>query len=225
MLITGGSGGLGVVVTAAAARAGARVTVPVLTEEDGERLLAQLGPDAGAVRTVVADLRTEAEVERVMDAMPRIDALVHLVGGFAMGPIIHISVDDFVSQFELNVLTTFVTAKQALLRMCATGYGRIVTVASRVALEPEPDKAAYATAKAAVLALTRAIAVETRGTDITANCVLPSTIDTPANRAAMGDAAAHTWVKPERLARTILFLASEPAGDLRGTAVQVYANA
>lgn len=225
VLLTGGSGGLGGAVTAAFVRAGARVTVPVMNDEEGRQLRAGLGSDGERVHPVRADLRAEADVERVVAGISQVHALVHLVGGFAMGPTATFAVRDFVHQFELNLLTTFITIKHVLGRMQATGHGRIVTVASRVALEPEAEKAAYSAAKAGVLALTRVIAAETRGTDITANCVLPSTIDTPANRKAMGEQSAHAWVKPERLAQTILFLASEAAGDIRGSAIKVYANA
>ena len=102
------------------------------------------------------------------------------------------------------------------------GYGRIVTVGSRAAVEPASGLAAYGAAKAAVIALTRSVAEETRELDITANSVLPSVIDTPANRAAMGDAEASKWVTPERLAEAIAYLGSEAAGDLRGTTLPVY---
>ena len=103
-------------------------------------------------------------------------------------------------------------------------YGRIVTVASRGAIEPAAKMAAYSASKAGVLAFTRAIAEETKGTPITANTVLPSVIDTPANRVAMGENNAATWVTPKSLAEVICFLASEKAADLRGVAVPVYGN-
>ena len=103
-------------------------------------------------------------------------------------------------------------------------YGRIVTVSSRAALEPAGQMAAYSASKAGVIALTRSIAEETRDSNITANTVLPSIIDTPANREAMGEKNAHNWVKPESLAEIICFLASEKAGDLRGAAVPVYGD-
>jgi NAD(P)-dependent dehydrogenase (short-subunit alcohol dehydrogenase family) len=102
--------------------------------------------------------------------------------------------------------------------------GRIVTVGSRGAVQPGAQLAAYCASKAGVVALTQAIAAETKGTNITANTVLPSTIDTPANRAAMGAENADQWVSPESLAGVICFLASEAAGDLRGAAIPVYGD-
>jgi NAD(P)-dependent dehydrogenase (short-subunit alcohol dehydrogenase family) len=225
VLVPGGSGGLGVHVTAAFVRAGARVTVPVFSTAELTRLRETLGDRFDDVQRVEADLGKEADVRRVVDGMPKIDALVHLVGGFAMGSIESFELDALRHQLELNLVTTFVTIKHALRRMREHDYGRIVTVASRSAEAPSAGMSAYAAAKAGVLALTRAVADETRGTDITANCVLPSIIDTPANRAAMGTADLQRWVAPDNLAEHILHLASDAAGTLRGTALRVYADA
>jgi NAD(P)-dependent dehydrogenase (short-subunit alcohol dehydrogenase family) len=171
-----------------------------------------------------ADVRDEPQVRDLVQRMERLDAVVHLVGGFAMGETHTFDVALVREQLELNVVSTFIVLKHALVRMREADYGRIVTVASKSALQPTAQMAAYAAAKAGVLALTRAIADETRGTGITANCVLPSVIDTPANRRAMGEAEAGTWVQPWRLADTIAFLSSEAAGDLRGSALKAYAN-
>jgi NAD(P)-dependent dehydrogenase (short-subunit alcohol dehydrogenase family) len=124
----------------------------------------------------------------------------------------------------LNLNTTFLVCKHSLRKMQSQNYGRIVTVGSRGAVEPGAQLAAYCASKAGVVALTQAIAAETKGTDITANTVLPSTIDTPTNRAAMGADNAAQWVSPESLAGVICFLASEAAGDLRGAAIPVYGD-
>jgi NAD(P)-dependent dehydrogenase (short-subunit alcohol dehydrogenase family) len=222
VLITGGSGGLGTAVTALFVARGARVTVPVLDDRQAEHLEAALGDRAARVAQPRADLRVEADVERVVDGMERVEAVVHLVGGFAMGDTDEQSLEGFRGQLELNLVTAFLVVKHGLRRMKQGGYGRIVAVGSRAAVEPAPRLAAYSAAKAGVVALVRSVAEETRHLDITANCVLPSIIDTPANRAAMGDADADAWVKPERLAESIAFLASEAAGDLRGTALMAY---
>jgi NAD(P)-dependent dehydrogenase (short-subunit alcohol dehydrogenase family) len=225
VLVTGGTGALGTQVTAAFLREGTSVTIPVVADAEAERMAREIGPDAARASLVRASVLDEDAFARLVDGMARLDALVHLVGGFAMGPTDGFSLADFRAQIDLNLTTTFVALKHALRRMKAAGSGRIVTVASRAALEPGAEQAAYAAAKAGVLAMTRAVAAETRGSDITANCVLPSVIDTPANRRAMGDASAHLWVKPEQLAATIVYLASPAAGHLRGTAVQAYGGA
>jgi NAD(P)-dependent dehydrogenase (short-subunit alcohol dehydrogenase family) len=222
VLVTGGSGGLGTAVTALLLARGAKLTVPVLEERQAAYLRAALGEDAERVAQPRADLRDEADVRRVIDGMARVDAAVHLVGGFAMGATDEFAVDDLRGQLELNLVTAFLVVKHALRRMKQGGYGRIVAVGSRAAVEPAAGLAAYSAAKAGVVALVKSVAEETRTLDITANCVLPSIIDTPANRAAMGDADADQWVKPERLAESIAFLASEAAGDLRGATLTVY---
>jgi NAD(P)-dependent dehydrogenase (short-subunit alcohol dehydrogenase family) len=220
VLVTGASGGLGGAVLKVALARGAVVTA---THRD-EAAKARLGA-LGVQHPVPADATIEADVRRTVDAMPQIDALVHLVGGFVMAPTHEVELDAWRRHHDLVLTTTFLACKHALRRMRERGYGRIVTIGSRAALEPMAQAAAYSAAKAGVVALTRAIAAETRGTDVTANCVLPSVIDTAVNRAAMGSDDAKNWVSPESLAEVICFLGSSAAGDLRGAAIPVYGNA
>lgn len=141
-----------------------------------------------------------------------------------MGKTHEYSYEQWKKDFDLNLNTTFLVCKHSLRKMLEHGYGRIVTVGSRGAVQPGGQLAAYCASKAGVLALTQAIADETKGTNITANTVLPSVIDTPANRQAMGTQEADKWVKPESLAPVICFLASEAAKDMRGAAVPVYGS-
>jgi NAD(P)-dependent dehydrogenase (short-subunit alcohol dehydrogenase family) len=198
--ITGGTGGLGPAVVAEARRRGALVTLSSVDALDEKAV-------AAAIETI-GDLAI----------------LIHLVGGFGMGPTAEFTLADYEKQIALNLTSTFILCKHALAAMQRTGYGRIVTVGSRAAVEGGAKSAAYAAAKAGVVALTRAIADETKGTNITANCVLPSVIDTPANRTAMPKADPARWVAPEALANVICFLASEEAGRLRGAAIPVYGD-
>jgi NAD(P)-dependent dehydrogenase (short-subunit alcohol dehydrogenase family) len=223
VLINGGTGALGSAVTHEALAFGALVTVPYVVE--AEALNLQRSIDSDKLTVVGADMGDEQAVRAVIEGMPSIDVLIHLVGGFEMGPTHEVGLDAWRRHVDLNLTTTFLSCKHALGRMRASGYGRIVTVGSRAALEPMAECAAYCASKAGVVALTRVIAAETKGTDITANCVLPSVIDTKANRAAMGEQAAASWVKPSSLAQVICFLASERARDLRGAALPVYGNA
>lgn len=226
ILLTGGTGGLGLGVTPQVlAHHPAQVTIPYQLPQDVERLKGQLAPaDMARIRFVAADLTDEVVVARLVDDMQRVDVLLHLVGGFAMGKIHEYSLASWQRDLALNLTTTFLTCKHSLRRMYEHGYGRIVTVGSRGAIAPGTQLASYCATKAGVVALTQAIADETKGTDITANVVLPSVIDTPANREAMGADHADQWVRPESLARTICFLASEAARDLRGAAVSVFGN-
>ncbi|MBW4697112.1 MAG: 3-oxoacyl-ACP reductase FabG [Aphanocapsa lilacina HA4352-LM1] len=225
VLLTGGTGGLGLGVTPAVLARGAHLTIPFIAQREVEHLKSRLCPaDLSRVRFVEANLAEEASVEGLVAALERVDVLIHLVGGFNMGPTYQYAYAAWKRDFELNLDTTFLLCKHCLGRMLTTGYGRIVTVGSRGALEPAGQLAAYSAAKAGVVALTKAIAAETKGTGITANVVLPSVIDTPGNRAAMGAENADKWVKPESLAEVICFLASEAARDVRGAAVPVYGS-
>ena len=141
-----------------------------------------------------------------------------------MGKTHEYSYEAWKKDFDLNLNTTFLVCKHSLRRMLEHGYGRIVTVGSRGAVQPAGQLASYCASKAGVVALTQAIADETKGTNITANSILPSIIDTPANREAMGSEQADKWVKPESLSQVICFLASEAAKDVRGAAVPVYGS-
>jgi NAD(P)-dependent dehydrogenase (short-subunit alcohol dehydrogenase family) len=201
------------------------VTIPYLSEQSLENLHKKLtGNLSEHISYVKADMTKEQDIQRIIAEMKKIDILIHLVGGFSMGPTHSYSLDKWQSQININLTSTFLTCKHSLIRMRQQSYGRIVTIASKSALEPAAEMAAYCASKAGVLALTRVIAEETKGENITANTVLPSIIDTPANRNNMGEQDAHKWVKPESLAQVILFLASEEAKDIRGAAVTVYGN-
>jgi NAD(P)-dependent dehydrogenase (short-subunit alcohol dehydrogenase family) len=226
VLLTGGTGGLGRDVSAAVLAQGAtQVTIPYRSAEEVDMLKQQLSPDLiERLRLIKADLLDEATVRQIVNGMDRVDVLIHLVGGFSMGATAEYSYSDWRFQMDLNLNTTFLTCRYCLPRMLEQNYGRIVTVGSRGAEQPAAQLAAYSAAKAGVVALTKAIATETKGTNVTANSVLPSVIDTPANRDAMGSDNANQWVKPASLAQVICFLASEAAKDIRGAAMPVYGD-
>jgi NAD(P)-dependent dehydrogenase (short-subunit alcohol dehydrogenase family) len=225
VLLTGGTGGLGLGVTPAVLALGAVVTIPYVNPRDVERLKGFISPaDLARIRFVESNLNDEGMVEKLVNDLPRVDVLIHLVGGFAMGATHEYSFENWKRDFDLNLHTTFLICKHSLRRMLENGYGRIVTVGSRGAVEPAGQLAGYCASKAGVVALTKAIADETKGTNITANTVLPSVIDTPSNRDAMGVENADKWVKPESLAQVICFLASDAAKDVRGAAIPVYGS-
>jgi NAD(P)-dependent dehydrogenase (short-subunit alcohol dehydrogenase family) len=225
VLITGGTGGLGIGVTQEALAQGASVIIPYVSAKEVERINSILSPAAKArTRFVETDVLQADRVAQLVSMIDRLDAVIHLVGGFVMGPTDQFSYEEWQQALNLNLNSTFLICKYALQKMLAQNYGRLVTIGSRGALEPAGNLAAYCAAKAAVVALTRAIADETKGKNITANVVLPSVIDTPANRTAMGEAHADQWVKPASLAKVICFLASPAAQDIRGAAVPVYGN-
>ncbi len=226
VLITGGTGALGAAVTQAVlAREPAQVHVTFVVDEEADRLRSSLAAVNDRLHLTKVDLTNESAVSTLVGSLAKVEVLLHLVGGFTMGPTDAFESSWFHAHIELNLGTTFLVCKHVFSRMRQQGYGRIVTVGSRAAVEPGAQQAAYASAKAGVVALTRVLAQEARGMDVTANSVLPSVIDTPQNRAAMGSARAHEWVRPESLAEVICFLGSESARDLRGVALPVYGNA
>ncbi|HAX76621.1 MAG TPA: 3-oxoacyl-ACP reductase FabG [Cyanobacteria bacterium UBA11372] len=226
VLITGGTGGLGLGVTPTVlAQGAALITIPYLNFHQVERLKSILIPnDFDRIQFIPSNLTDEGSVENLMKRMERVDVLIHLMGGFSMGKTHEYSFFDWKQQLDLNLNSTFLVCKHSLKKMLQNDYGRIVTVSSRGAVQPAGQLAAYCASKAGVVALTQAIADETKNTNITANVVLPSIIDTPANRQAMGEENSDKWVKAESLAQVICFLASEAAKDVRGAAIPVYGN-
>ncbi|ABA21517.1 Short-chain dehydrogenase/reductase SDR [Trichormus variabilis ATCC 29413] len=223
VLLTGGTGGLGVGVTPVVLAQGANLTITYRNLKEVERLKEVLPPaDFARVTFLPANLEEESSVDNLITRIGRVDVLIHLVGGFSMGKIHEYSYYSWKREFDINLNTTFLVCKYSLKSMLDHGYGRIITIGSKAAVEPSGGLAAYSAAKAGVVAFTKAIADETKGTNITANVILPTIIDTPANRQAMGTENADKWVKPESIGELICFLASEKAKDIRGAAIPIY---
>ncbi len=157
-------------------------------------------------------------------ALPELWASIHLVGGFAMASITETSLADFEGQWRLNAATCFLTCREAVKRMKQSGGGRIVNVAARPVLEPAGgvNKIAYTASKASVASITQCLAAEVLDANILVNAILPSTIDTPANRAAMPKADFTKWPTPAQIAETVAFLASPENTLTTGTLVPVY---
>lgn len=217
VLITGAGGGLGGAVTAAFLEAGWRV---VAVELAG----AARGLPA-AVEAVEADLTdpdSVAAAVRVAAARPEtpLRAVVNLVGGFAQSGLVHETpLAEFEAVLALNLRPTYLVTGAALPALVAAGGGAVVCVSAQAAQRPFPGAVGYVTAKAAVLAFAGAVAVEYADAGVRCNTILPSVIDTPANRAAMPDADHSRWVPPDRIARVIRFLASADSAPTTGAAV------
>jgi len=225
ILITGGTGGLGRFVTKRCLIGGGKLFLTYRSENDKNKFRAELSSgDQDQITFIKADLADADSVKQFYSQLAKIEVLLHLAGGFAMGAIERFPLEDWQRQLNLNLTTSFLVIRYALPLMQKINYGRIVTIASRTAVEPAAQMAAYAAAKAGVVALTKSVAEETKGTGITANVVLPGIIDTPANRKAMGTDNQSKWVAPEALAEIIFFLGSEKAGDIRGATIPVYGN-
>jgi NAD(P)-dependent dehydrogenase (short-subunit alcohol dehydrogenase family) len=223
IVITGGAGALGQVVVARLAEAGAVCHVPTHhSSPPGTQW-----PNGVTVAPGV-ELADETAVDEFYAGLPPLWGSVHLAGGFAMAGIADTTRDDFLGQFEKNALTTFLCSRAAIRAMRQTGEGgRLVNVAARPGLDPRRGArmAAYATAKAAVVALTLALAEELKGEKILVNAIAPSTIDTPANRAAMPTADAGKWLSPAAAAEAILYLISPANQEITGAVLPLYARA
>ncbi len=222
-VVTGGTGALGHAVVSGLVAAGAVCHVPYLAAAEAERFPLR---DHAKVKLVAdIDLTDEAAVARLYDGVPGLWASIHLAGGFAMAAIGKTTKADLMKQVDLNLVTAFLSCRAAVNAMTRTGAGgRIVNVAARPALEwrSGAGMAAYTASKAAVAALTAALAEEVVTSVILVNAVAPSIMDTPANRAAMPQADYAAWPKTEEVAATILFLASPDNKVTRGAVVPVY---
>lgn len=208
VLVAGGTGALGEAVVADLRDAGYEVSV-------ADRL--------GDPPVNLLDTAAAAEaVGRVGD----LEAVVNLVGGFAMGPKVEgVELEDFERMLTLNLVPAFNLACAAMPAMAERGGGAFVCVSARAALQPFPGACGYITAKAAVLAFVKAMDAEYAGAGVRSNAVMPSVIDTPANREAMPDADWSKWVPPEEIARVIRFLISDDSRPTSGAAVPVYGRA
>ena len=222
-VVTGGAGALGAAVVGRLLDAGAICHVPALDDGEAERF-----PHAGHDRVrlnVAGDLADWGAVERFYSGIDGLWASIHLAGGFDMGGIADVPPAMFARQVSMNAATCYLCCRAAVacLRRAGTG-GRIVNVSARPGVEPRggAGMAAYAAAKAAVAALTQALAEEVASEGIWVNAVAPSILDTPANRAAMPEADHAAWPKTGEVAETIVFLASPANAVTRGAVVPVY---
>lgn len=225
VLVTGGRGGLGPAVTEAFLADGWRVVTPLRRRPE------PTGGDGLIPEVVEADLADPAAVERAVaraagDPGAPLRAVVNLAGGYAAGQRLHETPpEEFERLLALNLRPTFLVTRAALPHLLAAGGGAVVCVSARTALQPFPGAVAYATAKAAVLAFAQAVAVEYRAKGVRCNAILPSVIDTPANRAGQPDADHSRWVPPAQVAAVIRFLAGEESAPTSGAAVPVYGRA
>jgi NAD(P)-dependent dehydrogenase (short-subunit alcohol dehydrogenase family) len=226
VIVTGGTGALGAAVVGALVDAGAHCHVPYFSEQEAERFA--LRDHSQVTLSVRGDLADEAVVARLFDGLSPLWASIHVAGGFAAGPVSETAKSDLMRQLDMNFTSAFLCCRAAVNTMIATGAGgRIVNVSARPALEwrSGAGMVAYTASKAAVAALTVALAEEVAKHDILVNAVAPSILDTPANRAAMPRANHAAWPKVEEVAATILFLASPANAVTRGAIVPVYGKA
>ena len=219
-LITGAKGGLGSSVTNAFLGAGATVVGVSRSIQSSDfphlqftAIPAELS-SGQAARTVV---------QAAISLFGRIDALVHVIGGFAGGQRVEETEEATLDKMlDVNYRSAFFILRAILPQMRSQGRGRILAVASRQAVEPGAMVGAYSASKAALVALVRTVALENKDRGISANTVLPATMDTPVNRTDMPDADVSQWVQPAQVAALLVHLASDEASDITGAAIPVY---
>jgi NAD(P)-dependent dehydrogenase (short-subunit alcohol dehydrogenase family) len=223
VLVTGANGGLGTSVTQAFLDAQATVVGTSRKIEPSEFTRANFTAISG-------DISKGAGAQRVVDEtvskFGRLDVLAHTVGGFAGGWSVA-DTDDaiFRRMFDLNLGATFYLLKAAVPVLRKSGNGRIIAIGSRAAVEPGVNVGAYSASKAAMVSLIKTVALENQDAAMTANVILPGTIDTPTNRKAMPDADFSKWVKPATVASLMVWLAGEAASDINGAVIPVYGSA
>jgi NAD(P)-dependent dehydrogenase (short-subunit alcohol dehydrogenase family) len=221
-LVTGADGGLGTFVTQALLDSGAtvvglsrKIQQSQFNHPNFTALPAEISTAAGA----------KSAVDELVSRFGRLDILAHTVGGFAGGQSIT-ETDDatFQRMFDVNLCSTFYLLRAAVPVMRQAGNGRIVAIGSRAALEPGAGVGAYSASKAAMVSLIRTVAQENKDAGVTANAILPDTMDTPANRKSMPDADFSKWVRPAAVASLIVWLAGDAGKEVNGAVIPVYGN-
>lgn len=223
VVVTGGTGGVGAGVTRAMVEAGHRVVVTWIVDRERERAEERFGDGVELRRVNVADA---GDVDALASELARAGepwAVAHLVGGYHDGdPFDGLDLEAWDAQFRLNVDSLAVVLRAFLGGMAERGGGRVVAVSSRTALRPFAGAAAYAASKAAVIAAVGAASEEVKARGVCVNCILPSVVDTPGNRAASPDADYSRWVRPEEIGAVVRFLCSPEASAVTGAAIPVY---
>ena len=231
-IVTGATGALGRVVAKILLENGAKVVTVYRTEDRFGELQSFVGGLRDNLTGFEGNVTEESSVKEIFQKTAelhgRIDILLNLVGGYSGGStVVETDEELWDRMMNLNLKSAFLCSKAALHYMIEQGYGRIVNVSARTAVrrKSRAKNGAYAIAKLGVLALTETIAEEVRRRDINVNCILPSTIDTPANRRDFPKADFSRWVDPRDIAKVILFLASDASKPTSGAAIPVYGKA
>jgi len=229
VLIAGGTGGLGRAVSLTFLKEGAKVVVTYRDQKEFDALERAAGGNSSSFTGLVVDVTNEAAVkqlvERVLAKYGELDAVVNAVGGYAGGLTLwETDPKIFEQMLALNLRSGYLISRAVVPVMIKQKRGAIVNVASKAAVDHAAGAAAYAASKAAAVAMMDSLAAELKGTGVRVNSILPSIIDTEANRKAMPKADFAKWPKPEEIARVILFLCSDDSKLLHGATVPVYGD-
>jgi NAD(P)-dependent dehydrogenase (short-subunit alcohol dehydrogenase family) len=227
LIVTGGTGGLGQGVCRELLAAGHPLVVTWVVERERDRMAELFAGSAMELRRVdVLDAEAMTALAGEVEGGAGLAGLIHLVGGYHDGdPVATLDLEAWDRQMELNLRSLAVAMRAVMPALLRAGEGRVVAVSSRAAVRPFAGASAYAASKAGVIAAVAAAAKEVEDDGITVNCVLPSVIDTPGNRAAMPDGDPSRWVRPEEIGAVIRFLCSPGAAAVNGAAIPVYGRA
>ena len=230
VLITGGTGILGSAVTKAYLAQGDAVAVTYLFDNEVERFKAFNPELSEDVTFLFADVTEETEVQKTVEAFVAqfgsLDVLINIVGGFVGGiPTAELEADRWDFMMNLNLKSVFLCCKAAIPHMTESGYGKIINVSARAGLKGEAGLSAYCVSKGGVRTLTESLAAEVMDSGVNVNAIMPSIMDTPANRESMPDEDHDRWVVPEDVAKVICFLTSDDATIINGAAIPVYGRA
>jgi NAD(P)-dependent dehydrogenase (short-subunit alcohol dehydrogenase family) len=229
VLVAGGTGGLGRAVSLAFLEEGARLVVTYRKQEELDTLKKLAADNSSQLEGYDVDVTNEAEVSQLVEGIAgrhgRLDAMVNTVGGYAGGvKLWELDTKVFDQMLALNLRSGYALSRAAVRVMLKQGSGAIVNVAAKAAIDHGAGASAYAASKAAAVAMLDCLAEDLKGTGVRVNSVLPSIIDTEANRKAMPDADFTKWPKAEDIARVILFLCGDNANVIHGAAVPVFGN-
>ena len=224
VLVTGGTGALGRAITSAFIRCNAEVISSYVVEKEIEQLKTET---RSAVQLIKADVTKEEEVKRlvsnIISKYGHIHILANVVGGYFGGKSVsELDEKEWDLMITMNLKTAFLISKHVIPQMILSKYGRAVHVSSRTGLRSTGYDSAYAASKSGLIRLVESLAEETKESNINVNCIMPSMLDTEANRKAMPTADFSKWVKPEDLANVVLFLCSEDARVITGAAIPTY---
>ena len=228
-LVAGGTGGLGRAVSLAFLERGAGVVVTYRNQDEFSALQKAAGPSASMLEGHAVDVTDENAVSQlvaqILSKHGRLNAMVNTVGAYAGGvKLWELDTKVFDRMLSLNLRTGYALSRAAVPHMLKQKHGAIVNVAAKAAFDHAAGASAYAASKAAALAMLDCLAADVKGTGVRVNSILPSIIDTEANRKAMPDADYATWPKPEDIARVILFLCSDDGKVIHGAAIPVYGD-
>lgn len=224
VLVTGGTGALGRSITKAFLESNATVISSYLNDRETGRTQID---NKSSIQLVKANVTNEEEIEKlvfgVLDKYGRIDILVNVVGAYLGGKtVVELEEKEWDLMMNVNLKSAFLISKHVTRQMISSKYGKIIHVSSRIGLHSEGYDSAYAASKSGLIRLVESLSKETKDLNINVNCIMPSIIDTEANRKAMPNADFNKWVKPEELANVVLFLSSEEAKTITGAAIPTF---